>query len=141
MKRSFFLAFIAIISLAACDPGVDYKQVVQNNSSHDVWVLVHSSFPHDSVNYPPNYKRDSFYVASRSEVVLYEISHIGQVTDHQDCDIHADSLTARIVSKSNYTLTKKLTNPANWQYNVLHEAWNKAGECECRFVILNEDIK
>lgn len=123
--------------LTSCDPLVEYQQVVQNNSEYNIWLVIHDSYPHDEV-YVDNYEQDSFYLPAHTEVVLYDVSRIGKPGEYSNCDLYADSITARIDGYDSLSVVHNINDTYAW---VFTEYERQKGKCECRFTIGSEDIQ
>lgn len=70
-----FLLFFALftIILTACDPGVKYTKVVQNDSDFDITVYV---FPESKVGNGSFYKFDTILINNHTEVSILSLIHI-----------------------------------------------------------------
>jgi hypothetical protein len=140
MKTSSFsfclrlvLALIGAGLLAACDPGVLYNQVVQNDSSHDIWVYSYGS-PTDPDQPAP--VLDSTLIPAGATSSIYEYSHIGTVGLFKECRSYTyDSLSSAVVSSDSLHLILDINDAANWRYTVIDETFSGGGSCECRMLI------
>lgn len=125
-------------TLTSCDPSIEYQQVVENNTEYDIWLRVHDSYPHDEV-YVDQYEQDSFFVAAKSEVVLYQIERIGKTSDYANCFLYADSITTRVADHDTLFVSGNLSDTYSWEFNDYGR--NSAGKCECRYTINAADIE
>lgn len=127
---------LAFTSLQSCDPGTEYDQVIENNSRYDILVMVNNSL--DYVN--RTYESDSFLVAKHSVVSIYKHLSLGTLEQFENCEIYADSLTAKIQNFDSLKLTLDINNTSNWTYSIF-EVKGRGGVCECRIEIKDENIE
>ncbi len=135
-----FLLFFALftIILTACDPGVKYTKVVQNDSDFDITVYV---FPESKVGNGSFYKFDTILINNHTEVSIYELSGLGQTFEFEDCDTYADSIYTRVTGIDTLDIEINLNDRSQWVFSILDESFKEGGTCECRVRITNEMIK
>ncbi len=78
-RLNSFLALF-IIFLTACDPGVKYTKVVQNDSDITVYI-----YPESKVGDGLFYKIDSIRINNHTEASVYEVCELGQTFEYEDC--------------------------------------------------------
>ena len=132
-KNFFFLLLSIAIIGSSCDPGVQYKRIIQNNSGYDLKIYVYNDTL-KSCNY--FYDNDSFLVANKSETVLATGSKLGHAAEFENCESCADSIISKVVGNDTMRLTINLNDPSFWNFKNFHK-----GVCECRLIITNDDIK
>lgn len=76
-----FLALFTIF-LTACDPGVKYTKVVQNDSDFDITVYI---YPESKVEDVLFYKIDSIRINNHPEASVYVVWELGQTFEYEDC--------------------------------------------------------
>lgn len=127
------LLLLSVVLLSACDPGVLYNQIVQNDSSHDIWFYTYGSRTEPNQPAPV---LDSTLVPAGVTSSIYEYAHLGTVGLFTACRSYEyDSLSSTVVSSDPLKLSINLNQPANWRYTVIDEALSGGGSCECRIVI------
>jgi hypothetical protein len=131
------IALFAII-LTACDPGVKYNKVVQNDSDFDITVYI---FPESKVGDGSFYKYDSIRINNHTEESIYEVSGLGQTFEYDDCSTYADSIFARVTGNDTLDIEFDLNDKSQWVFSILDESFKDGGLCECRVIITNEMIK
>jgi hypothetical protein len=139
------MKFLAIISFlvffSSCEPNVQYKRIIQNDSDYDIWVLNPSHIPNvTSASNCAAFEFDSISVARKTSYTI-EVATINQLVDFfSDCPMLClDTLESNIHNQDSLELNKSLysTNP-DWEYTVFQAGNN--GDCECRLIITNDDI-
>jgi hypothetical protein len=135
-----FILFYALftIILTACDPGVKYNKVVQNDSDFDITVYI---YPESKVGDGSFYEFDSLQINNHTEASIYEVSGLGQTFEYEDCNTYADSILARIIGNDTLDLNINLNDKSQWIFSVLDKTFKQGGTCECRVRITNDMIK
>jgi hypothetical protein len=132
-----FFALFTII-LTACDPGVKYSKVVQNDSDFDIMIHI---YPESKVGSGSFYTFDSVQINSHTETSIFEFSGLGQTFEYEDCNTFADSIFARVIGNDTLDLNLNLNNESKWIFSVLDKTFKEGGLCECRVRITNDMIK
>lgn len=115
--------------LIACDPAIDYKQIVDNTSDFDIWLI-----------YRVNQGSDTILLPSKTETIVYSFGGIGTVLDYKNCDklqLYNPMLSP---VDSTRTILIKIDSLELWQPLIMATGYG-GGEVECRFGIRNEHIK
>jgi hypothetical protein len=134
----FLCIVLFIIILTACDPGVKYNKVVQNDSDFDIMVYI---FPESKVGDGSFYKFDSIRINNHTEESIYEVSGLGQTFEYDDCSTYADSIFVRVTGNDTLDFEFNLNDKSQWVFSILDESFKEGGICECRISITNEMIK
>ena len=132
----FFTLFTII--LTACDPGVKYTKVVQNDSDFDITVYI---YPESKVGDGSFYKFDTIRIKNHTVASVYEVSGLGQTFEYEDCNTYADSIFARVIGVDTLDYVFSLNDKSNWIFSVLDKTYKEGGTCECRIRITNDMIK
>ncbi len=132
MKR--YLLFLALgVLLSSCDPGVSYERIIENNSSHDIWIITGN-------NDHPGFTQDSFSISTNSEMVISSYDFLGQTSDFEDCEMVDSSLVGGIVGNEALSISKDLNSASSWSFSVLKRTSMGGGDCECRLKLSDADI-
>ncbi len=135
------MKYIVLISLffllISCDPSVDCKRIITNNSNQDIWLInLDTAFCNTF---------DSILVVRNTSYVL-DVDHDigGSLRQYEDCQYYPiaycmDSLGTSIATDSSLSLSFPLTLDANWIYQVIKPGKN--GSCECRLNITDADLQ
>ena len=138
-KRLSILFFTLLtIILSACDPGVGYNKVIQNDSDFDLMIYI---YPDTKVGYKSFYKFDSLQINNHTESSIYEYSGLGQTIEFEDCNTYADSIFAKVIQNDTMDYKINLNEKSNWIFSILDKSFKKGGTCECRIRITNDMIK
>lgn len=137
MKFPILIGALALL-LTNCTTKTKYEKIIQNNSSHDIWLI------HDQMaNYcMTTLAFDSILVPRNTNLAIVSVSSAGVDVDHfSDCNFMCnDSLDTRIDThdslKLNFTIN---TKTPRWLYSVSIQD-GAARECECRLTITDADI-
>jgi hypothetical protein len=132
----FFALFT--ITLTACDPGVKYNKVVQNDSDFDLMLYI---YPESIVGDGAFYEFDSLQINSHSKASIYEVSGLGQTFEYEDCNTYADSIFAKVSGNDTLYLNINLNDRSQWIFTVLDKSFKQGGTCECRVMITSDMIK
>ena len=133
---SFFALFTII--LTACDPGVKYNKVVQNDSDFDLTIYV---YPESKVGDGSFYTFDSVQINNHTETSIFEYSGLGQTFEFEDCNTFADSIFGRVIGIDTLDYVINLNDKSKWVFSVLDKTFKKGGLCECRVRITNDMIR
>ncbi len=140
MQKSIFSLLFAILVLSlfcACDPGVQYSQIIENQSDYTLHIL-----PRDSVQVRGNLLLfDSLMASPGTEIQIVDHGEIGQVAQFADCPFYSDSIRISIEGSDSLQVKIAVHDPTTWTYRILDESFNGGGICECRLVITNTDIQ
>ena len=93
------LAMAGAGMFAACDPGVVYNQIVQNDSSHDIWVYTYGLATDPDQPAPV---LDSALIPAGVTSSIYEYSHMGTVGLFTACRSFAYDSLSRQTSEAWY---------------------------------------
>lgn len=140
MKSKHYISLIlgiAILFFSSCDPGVDYRQIVQNDSKYDIMLIVDTA--HINVHF--GYTFDTLLIAKHSNVVIACEQGLGTTNGFSSCNSFNDSVYTKIVDNDHLHLDLDLNNSSNWVFDVLDESMGGGGECECRIKITDSMIK
>lgn len=134
---SLLMAGLIISLFSACDPGVQYKQIIENQSDYTLHIL-----PRDSVWAQGNFlQSDSLMASPGTEIQIVDHGEIGQVAQFADCPFYSDSIRISIEGSDSLQVKITVHDPTTWTYRILDESFNGGGICECRLVITNTDIQ
>lgn len=135
-----FVLFSALFTviLTACDPGVKYSKVIQNDSDFDITVYI---CPESKVGDGSFYKFDSIQINKHTEASIYEFSGLGQTFEFDDCNTYADSIFTRVRGNDTLYVDINLNDKSLWVFSILDESFKEGGTCECRVKITNDMIK
>ena len=123
-----------ILLIYSCDPGVHFERVIENKSSHDVWIKVNQE------TYPA-FVQDSFMITKNSSVIISSRSSLGRVSEFGDCGLIDGTLSSGVLTNDTLSIQKNVNESGNWTSIVKSKGFGGGGECECRFTITNDDIK
>lgn len=130
---------LVLISFMSCEPTVEYKRIIQNDSDYDIWIMN----PYFTGNFETSCRNillDSVAIARKTSYTL-EVQTSYRSTDFfNDCPfICLDTLNTRIHNRDTLSLRTELyPSDPKWEYKALQAGDN--GACECRLVITNSDI-
>lgn len=126
-----FYLLISISFITACDPSVDYSQIVQNDSDYDIWL-----------KYKTLNQYDSFLLRKRQETIIFEYHGLGSPVTYENCDSFLSDSTELLVKDSiNLIVFADIDNQDIWTYTLLRDDRYGSGICECRFILTNSDVK
>jgi len=131
--KNLLLIVPLILLICSCDPGVHFERVIENKSSHDVWVKVNQDVY-------PAFLQDSFLVAKNSSIIVSSGSSLGRVDEFSYCGLEEGTLSSGVFTSDTLEIQKNLNEDGNWSPIVKSKAVTGGGECECRFTITNNDI-
>jgi hypothetical protein len=134
----FLYAALFTSLLAACDPGVEYHKVIQNDSDCDLMIYIYPETRDGSGSF---YVYDSLRVNKHTEAIIFDYGGLGQTFEYKDCSTYADSLFARPAGNDTLKLNLNLNDPLRWTFSVLDRTFKQGGTCECRARITNDMIK
>lgn len=138
MKFLIFVCFL--VSLASCEPNVEYKRIIQNDSDYDIWIINPFGGPPSNSSDCRRVTFDSIAIARKTSYSI-EGGTVNQSVDFfSNCPILClDTLNSRVHNRDSLELSISLypTN-SDWKYAVLQPGDN--GACECRLIISNSDI-
>lgn len=130
MKYSFFVAILFF--LVSCDPSTNYERIIDNQSSHDVWVLSNNDYPIYS---------DSILILHNTKTIISSDYSIGQVSSYSNCGFPDSTITSIIYGSDSLQVTLNFNPASSWSFNIHEEHRNGGGSCECRLVITDNDIE
>ncbi|SDC90779.1 hypothetical protein SAMN04487894_104382 [Niabella drilacis] len=135
------LAIILIWTvLAGCDPGSEFRKVVQNDSKKDVWIIWYQKSVTGSITYTPI---DSILVKAGSATSFFNASGTtGGYWTNGDCanPLNVDSLGAKISNESQLRLIKDVNDNSLWQYSR-SGGRSKGYKIQCSLHISESDIQ
>lgn len=138
-NRIAFLIFALLtVMISACDPGVKYNKVVQNDSDFDLMIYI---YPESKVGDGSFYEYDSLQINKHTEASIYEYNGLGQTFEFENCNTYADSIFATAWGNDTLDLNINLNDKSLWIFSVLDKTFKKGGTCECRVRITNDMIK
>lgn len=134
MKLLFLI--ITSLLLISCDPETSYEQIIENQSSHAIWLFNDGS----TVFYCGDLK-DSVLLPSKQSLVLRNESGLGSPFQYEACTelCPIDTIKTSIATNNNLSLNYPLDANANWEYTELSNK-SYSYKCECRLVITDSDI-
>lgn len=136
--KVFSIALSVAVVASSCDPSVQYRRVIQNDSSYDLKISV---FGGNRPNCKYQYDNDSLIVKSKSELTFASYSGLGQTTEFNNCESCADSIVVKIVGSNALRTTINFNAPASWTFNTLRTSYKSGGTCECRLQITDNEIR
>ena len=122
------------MTCVSCDPGVHFERVIENKSSHDVWIKVNQE------TYPV-FVQDSFMISKNSSTIVQSSGGLGRVADFNYCGLEEGTLSSGVFTNDTLEIQRNLNENGNWSSVVKSKRFGGGGECECRFIITDEDIK
>lgn len=131
-------AIFTALLLYGCDPGVNYKRVVVNQSDQDIMIYIYQG---RTLVEPYSYKEDSLLIKKHSETIITETHRLGQVHEFENCNSSADSIVSKIYDSDSLSLNIAINDASNWKFSRLKKSFGDGGICECRLVIYNDDIR
>lgn len=132
------IKLFAVCLFISCDKGMDYNQVIENSSDHNLIVYI---YPDTSSGIPHYYTDDSVSVPNHSEISIASYKSLGVKEDFQDCNIYADSIIAKVLDNDSLKVNLNLADKSNYQFNELRKYSYKHGAItECRLKITNDNI-
>ncbi len=129
----FLIILPLILLIYACDPGVHFERIIENKSSHDIWIKV------EQETYPA-FAQDSFMIPKNSSMIVQTRGGLGRVEDFGNCGLEAGTLSSGVFTNDTLEIQRNMNESGNWTSIVKSKAMGGGGECECRFIITNEDI-
>ncbi|GAB3413954.1 hypothetical protein [Niabella aquatica] len=136
MKKNI-LILLFVIAFIGCDPGSEYRQTIQNNSSADIWIVAYEKINN---THSPN---DSVFVKSNTKAVFFTGSGgaTGGYWTNKDCayPLNIDSLGAKILKEPPSKLAFDINDKSRWIYS---ESGNrsKGVKMQCTITITDADI-
>lgn len=127
------LIHLALLS-NSCDPGVTYERVIENKTTHDIWIKT-------ADNPYLWFTQDSFSIPKNSEQIISVFSGIGQTTQFENCGMLDSSIFGGIIDMNTLEISKDLNAQSNWAFSVLKKTFKQGGECECRLILTDADIE
>ena len=140
MKTIHYISLIlgmAILLFSACDPGVSYSKVIQNNSKYDISLYTDTAYAETYAMY--NF--DTIVIEKHSIVVIASEQGIGTTNGFSSCCIFNDSLNYKIIGFDSLYLNLDLNDCSNWVFDVIDKSAGGGGVCECRIKITDSMIK
>lgn len=130
-----YLLFVTFgILLSGCDPGVSYERIVENNTSHDIWIK-------KTGNLFPEFEQDSVSIPKNSEQVISIYSGLGHTFEFENCGVPDNTILGGIIYNDTLQIAKDLNTESNWIFSVLEQTFKQGGECECRLKLTDADIQ
>ncbi len=133
---AFFFPILAVL-LVACDPVIRHKKVIENNSDYDLTVRIYS----DSLSWPNMYSASIFTIPSKTEMVIAEMSEIGNINEFSACLIMCDSIVPALSNYPNAEVLLDFSESSNWTHAQLRKRTMGGGETECRIRLGNNSIE
>lgn len=130
----YSIIFFSGIAFSGCDPLTSYQRVIENNSSHDIWIYTNQNVLNDI-------QIDSFLIEKNSEKTIAELTTKGDLEEFENCGLADSMITASVVSDSFMVLNKDLNAKGSWSFTVLEEGLSTSGDCECRLSIYDADFQ
>lgn len=137
LKVIVFLFPILAALLVACDPMIHHKKVIENNSDYDLTVRIYS----DSLSWPNMYSANIFTIPSKTEMVIAEMSEIGNINEFSACLIMCDSIVPALSNYPNAEVHLDFSESSNWTHAQLRKRTMGGGETECRIRVGNSSIE
>jgi hypothetical protein len=126
---------ICIIIHIGCDPYGDLKEVIQNDSRHDVWLLIIDESTIDSTII------DSILIRNETQEVLREQTELGGINQWKGCyNRYWPFLRLRVDNSDTLHVIIDPNDPSSWMYLILKEENYGGGQCECRLIITDSLI-
>ena len=115
--------------ITACDPGIDYCRIVQNNSDFDVKVFT-------AVNHYA--QKDTLVIEKNTTKTIFLDSGFGTIRGHENCNIHIDSVPMLINFNDSTKLIPDINKLNNWSFRIIkRNRFGDGGKCECRIILTN----
>lgn len=137
LKAIVFLFPLLAALLVACDPVIHHKKVIENNSDYDLTVRIYS----DSLSWPNMYSAAIFTIPSKTEMVIAEMSEIGNINVFSACLIMCDSIVPAVSNYPNAEVLLDFSESSNWTHAQLRKRAMGGGETECRIRVGNSSIE
>jgi len=126
--KKYFVILGVIMLFAACDPGVNYSRIVQNDSDFDVKVVIRMT------SYAPI---DTLVIEKKTRKTVFTQGGLGVVNDFQNCDIPRDSIPMLIYFDNSTKLIPDINKLNEWNFKIINKNKAGGGSCECRLVLTN----
>ena len=135
MKNLLLQISILLFVLSSCDPALNSKKIIVNQSDYNVWFSIKDTGNYFMIS-------DSFLVSKHSDFLIYELNGLGRITpETRNCEFYPDSVISGIENSDSLKLMIDITNSDNWTYTEIEQFSNGGGEYQCRFVIKNKDVE
>lgn len=123
----------------SCEPTIEYKRIIQNDSDYDIWVK-NPYYAGGFVTSCRNIVLDSIPIARKTSYTLEVESSYRSVDFYADCPfVCLDTFNTRIHNRDTLSLNINLYPfDSAWEYKVIQAGDN--GACECRAIITNANI-
>ncbi|MES2691760.1 MAG: hypothetical protein V4658_15245 [Bacteroidota bacterium] len=131
-------AIFTALLLYGCDPGVNYKRIIVNQSDHDIMLYIYEG---KTPAGPYAYKQDALLLKKHSETIIAETTTLHQAREYENCYSNADSIVGKIDHRDSLSLDIDINDAANWKFSRLKKSFGDGGVCECRLVIHHNDIQ
>lgn len=137
-KIHLTLFTFVMTTLASCDPVVDYEQIIYNQTDHNISLIMLKT---DSLG--DKIPMDTLLISKQSEKVIYNEKGIGQVYDYAYCPgiyFTPNDYQTQINNDTLLGVDSILEMPSKWNFEVIKDSKIKGGSCQCKLIILNENI-
>ncbi|MDL2239871.1 hypothetical protein LJC69_05760 [Bacteroidales bacterium OttesenSCG-928-K22] len=135
------LVILSFVLLTACDPGVSYHKIIQNESDFDVSVLsVRKGIGIEYFNDNDSIYTlvDTLFVGKKSSIIIDEYEGIGTVYGFACCHNGSETLPMLVYFNDSVKLISDIYKLDNWHFNILKKYRNEGGVCECRLILFND---
>ncbi len=112
-----------LIILCACSSKTEYKQIINNNSTHKLKITYPEELDKQMVILEPN---SSFIIGRRHERGGYQ--------RYQNCPMLFESIT---LNSKDFEISFDIRNSDYWYFNLTHKGGLLDEKCEC-FLLLND---
>ena len=128
MKKTILL-FMIMLLFTACDPGVSYSRIVQNDSDFDVKVFIAGTI----------YSRtDTILIEKNITKTIFTDHGLGTVYDFTNCDFPKDSIPMLIYFNDSTKLIPDINKLSDWNFRIIKKGtFDDGGVCECRILLTN----
>lgn len=132
MKKIYSIANLLIIcsvvlSLSSCDPGTDYKKIIENQSSKNIKLLIDKNYNGSKI--------DTILINAGSNYVVEVSSRLGyREKDYSDCNRGFPLSYINPLNSSKVNIS----NSSDWIYE--HSQKGRGHSVKCIYVIKDESF-
>lgn len=133
MKKFHVLLVLISCIVISCDPGVQYSRIIQNASTHKIFLI--------KKNYPVC---DTTVIEQGKEYTFYIRNGLGSTDEYEDCHFEnykSDTFLLGVKDDTSLTVNADVTGNTGWKFSVTKKTkMNRGGICNCRLTITDDMI-
>lgn len=131
--KTFPILLILLACVTGCDPGVQYSRIIQNSSSHEIYLI--------KKNYPVC---DTTIIVQGEEYIVYQHAGLGTTDEYEDCyfkENKSDTFLLEVKDDPSLTVNADIISNTGWQFSVIKRSKiTHGGICSCRLTITEDMI-